>query len=118
MRRDRRATIHAGRALAAQLRDRHGALRAHVDQARGLVDAEAREALLALASIYLQTLEPIALRRVAELTGFLGFDRRDPIAAREHERKVLQTSIRRFEEDARFAIASGWWATKASCRRR
>ncbi len=55
-----------------------------------------------LAAVYLPFLTDEDLQRVARLTGFQGFARRDPRAAREHERHVIQTSIARIEADERY----------------
>ena len=69
-------------------------------------DQELSDQLLAarreLASVYLKALDDANLERVAKLTGFQGFARRDPRLAREHERKVLQTSIAKIEEQDRY----------------
>lgn len=69
-------------------------------------DQELSNQLLAarreLASVYLKALDDESLERVAKLTGFQGFARRDPRLAREHERKVLQTSIGKLEAEERF----------------
>src|SRR5574338_756126 len=68
-------------------------------------DAELQNQLLAarreLASVYLKAIDDANLERVAKLTGFQGFARRDPRLAREQERKVLQSSIARMETDER-----------------
>jgi hypothetical protein len=55
-----------------------------------------------LASVYLKSIDDMNLERVAQLTGFQGFARRDPRVAREHERKVLQSSVARLEADPRY----------------
>ncbi len=94
--------LYAHRALATSLRERHGALRDQCQQARAAVIGEHTEAIAAVAALYLPSLDPASLAHCARLTGFRGFERRDPIAAREHERKVLQTSVRTSEDDPRF----------------
>jgi hypothetical protein len=50
----------------------------------------------------LQTIDDANLERVAKLTGFQGFARRDPRIAREHERKVLQSAVAKLEADDRY----------------
>lgn len=69
-------------------------------------DAELQNQLLAarreLASVYLKAIDDANLERVAKLTGFQGFSRRDPRLAREQERKVLQSHIARIEADERY----------------
>lgn len=60
------------------------------------------EARRELASVYLKALDDDSLARVARLTGFQGFQRRDPRAARDQERKVLQSSIAQIEADERY----------------
>ena len=55
-----------------------------------------------LASVYLRAIDDENLERVARLTGFQGFARRDPRLAREHERKVLQGSVAKIEADERY----------------
>lgn len=55
-----------------------------------------------LASVYLGAIDDASLERVAKLTGFQGFARRDPRAALEHERKVLATNVARLEADERY----------------
>jgi hypothetical protein len=69
-------------------------------------DQELSNQLLAarreLASVYLKAIDDANLERVARLTGFQGFARRDPRLAREHERKVLQGSIAKLEAEERY----------------
>jgi hypothetical protein len=60
------------------------------------------EARRELASVYLKALDDASLDRVAKLTGFQGFSRRDPRVAREQERKVLQSGIAKAEADERY----------------
>lgn len=57
------------------------------------IDGQIAEAQLDLARAYLPTLDPEALQRVETLTGFLGFSRRDPIKAMDHERTVLAHTV-------------------------
>ena len=72
----------------------------------GRRDALLQDQLIAarreLASVYLRGIDDANLERVAKLTGFQGFARRDPRIAREQERKVLQSSIARMEADERY----------------
>jgi hypothetical protein len=60
------------------------------------------EARRELANVYLKAIDDANLERVTRLTGFQGFARRDPRVAREHERKVLQSSITKLEADDRY----------------
>jgi hypothetical protein len=73
----------------------------------GVADAEVVKELLAakraLASVYLPALTDEAFARVARLTGFQGFDRRDPRQAMAHERKILESSRTKIEADDRYA---------------
>lgn len=67
------------------------------------IDEQLRAARRDLAAVYLNELSDRAFARVAQLTGFKGFERRDPRQARDHERKVLESSIAAIEADDRFA---------------
>jgi len=67
------------------------------------VGAQRVAARAELASVYLPELSDAAFARTTKLTGFLGFERRDPRQAIEHERKVLQTAIAKIESSDRFA---------------
>ncbi|HEY5922952.1 MAG TPA: hypothetical protein VIV11_14835 [Kofleriaceae bacterium] len=55
-----------------------------------------------LASVYLKALDSPSFERVERLTGFQGFARRDPRVAREHEHRVLRTSIAKLEAEERY----------------
>jgi hypothetical protein len=55
-----------------------------------------------LASVYLKAIDDENLARVSKLTGFQGFERRDPRQAREQERKVLQSGVTKLEADERY----------------
>jgi len=68
-----------------------------------VVEEQLKNARRDLAAVYLNELSDRAFARVAQLTGFKGFDRRDPRQARDHERKVLESSITGIEADERFA---------------
>lgn len=83
--------IGAHREMLATLKQRDEALTRELLQARQ-----------ELASVYLQAIDDANLERVARLTGFQGFQRRDPRIAREHERKVLQSSIAKIEADTKY----------------
>jgi flagellar biosynthesis chaperone FliJ len=69
-------------------------------------DQQLSEQLIAarreLASVYLRALDDDNIARAAKLTGFQGFTRRDPRLAREHERKVLQSTLGKIEADERY----------------
>ncbi len=97
-----RQGLYSNRELAGELRSRHAALTEQCQTARDAIEEELRVALLGLAALYLPQLDPESLQRCAELSGFRGFERRDPIAAREHERKVLESTVRTREADPRF----------------
>lgn len=97
-----RQSLYSNRALAGSLKERHEALRARCADARAAIDEELRVALRELAAIYLPSLTPPALAGAADLSGFRGFERRDPIAAREHERHVLESTIKSIEAGAQF----------------
>src|SRR3990167_3917344 len=56
-----------------------------------------------LAAVYLTELSDAAFERVARLSGFQGFARRDPRAAITHERKVLEQSLAKIDADPRYA---------------
>jgi hypothetical protein len=56
-----------------------------------------------LAAVYLPELSDAAFERVARLSGFQGFARRDPRAAIAHERKVLEQSLAKLDADPRYA---------------
>lgn len=56
-----------------------------------------------LAAVYLPDLTEPSIERVARLTGFQGFARRDPRSALAHERRVLELALTRLESDARYA---------------
>lgn len=64
--------------------------------------AQVRHARRELASVYLTDLGDASLERVAKLTGFQGFARRDPRIALEHERKVLGARLATLEADDRY----------------
>lgn len=84
--------------LIAEHRELLGKLKTREEELNEQLLAARRE----LASVYLRALDDENLDRVARLTGFQGFARRDPRAAREHERKVLQHSIENIESDDRY----------------
>jgi len=74
-----------------------------IGKADNLVTEQRAQARRELAHVYLTELSDAAFARVAQLTGFKGFERRDPRAALAHERKVLESSIAQIESDDRFA---------------
>lgn len=61
------------------------------------LDERIKVARRELAAVYLNELTDAAFARTAKLTGFKGFERRDPRAAIAHERKVLESSIAQME---------------------
>lgn len=102
----------SGSDVAAQLRQQASTLSSLISRHQELQgylkqrDVELAQQLAAarreLAAVYLPALTDVDLARVAKLTGFQGFARRDPRAALEHERHVLETSIARIETDDRY----------------
>src|SRR5690606_39031971 len=84
--------------LIASHRELQGKLKSREEELSEQLLAARRE----LASVYLRVIDDENLERVARLTGFQGFARRDPRVAREHERKVLQHTIERIEGDDRY----------------
>lgn len=72
-------------------------------EAQKQVILQRAEARRELARVYLGELSDAAFARVAQLTGFKGFERRDPRQALAHERKVLQHAIAEIEGEPRFA---------------
>lgn len=75
----------------------------HTMQASAHVDEQRRVARQELAAVYLTELSDAAFARVATLTGFKGFERRDPRQAIAHERKSLERAIAQIDADDRFA---------------
>ena len=65
--------------------------------AKELVDAKR-----ALAAVYLPDLSDEALERAAKLTGFQGFQRRDPRMAMAQEKKVLEANLANIESDEHY----------------
>ena len=76
---------------------------AELQAAEAKLDELIAQARRDLAAVYLNTLTDGAFERVHRLTGFNGFERRDPRAALAQETKVLQQSIARIEVDERYA---------------
>ncbi len=67
------------------------------------LDEQIKAARRELSSVYLNELTAVAFMRTARLTGFKGFERRDPRAAMAHERKVLESSIAKIDSAEEFA---------------
>lgn len=67
-----------------------------------MIQAELEAAQLGLAKTYLPALTDRDFERVARLTGFQGFQRRDPRIAIEQEKKVIAATIARIEADERY----------------
>ena len=80
-------------AQALQLIGGYEHLITHSQERVAEIDGQIAQAQLDLAAAYLPTFTPEALKRVETLTGFLGFSRRDPIKAMEHERTVLAHTL-------------------------
>jgi hypothetical protein len=77
-------------------------LAAHVQDRLAKIDEQIAAVRLALARAYLPGLTRSELAEVEKQTGFQGFARRDPIAAMEHERHVLEVTIKQIEADERY----------------
>lgn len=67
-----------------------------------ILQKELLDARRELASVYLKALDDANLELTAKLTGFQGFQRRDPRIAREQERKVLASGVAKLEADDRY----------------
>lgn len=76
---------------------------AELKEADAKVTEQRTKARVELAALYLNELSTAAFERVAKLTGFQGFARRDPRQALEHERHVLQQSLAKLESDPQYA---------------
>ncbi len=90
---------------AAQLRQligEHQQLLDTLGKSQAALAAELAAAKRELAAVYLPALEPVHFERVAKLTGFQGFVRRDPVVAMTQERKVLEASVARLDADDRY----------------
>ncbi|HUH03045.1 MAG TPA: hypothetical protein VML75_13705 [Kofleriaceae bacterium] len=90
------------RQQATELAHSYEGLRQHIDARRTEIREQGKAARLELARVYLTELSPEAFERAARLTGFQGFQRRDPIKAMEHERVVLEKTIARIGADERY----------------
>jgi hypothetical protein len=85
------------------LADSYHALVGELAQTEVVLDEKLAAARRELAAVYLPELTDAAFDRVARLTGFQGFARRDPRAAIVHERKVLEQSLAKLDADPRYA---------------
>lgn len=90
------------RQQATELANSYEGLRQHIDARRAEIREQGKAARLELARVYLTELSPEAFERAARLTGFQGFERRDPLAAMNHERGVLEKTIARIGADERY----------------
>jgi hypothetical protein len=81
---------------------KHRSLQAYLQEQDTELQRQLVEARAQLASVYLKALDDENLARVGKLTGFQGFERRDPRVAREHERKVLSSNIAKIEAEPRY----------------
>lgn len=77
-------------------------LLAHVDASLEILGGQIKVARLELGQAYLPRLAKPELERVKSLTGFLGFERRDPIKAMAQEQIVLKQTIARIASDERY----------------
>jgi hypothetical protein len=85
------------------LAESYHALVGELAQTEVVLDETLAAARRELAAVYLPELTDAAFERVARLTGFQGFARRDPRAAIVHERKVLEQSLAKIDADPRYA---------------
>src|SRR5262245_56317040 len=76
-----------------KLVDAHKETSNKLRQVDSALEGEVGIAQRELAAIYLPALTDEALARAAKLTGFQGFDRRDPRVAMAQEKKVLQAQV-------------------------
>lgn len=93
---------HQRRREALRLAAAYEDARTRIQQAADDAGDAAVEARTALAGAYLPELGADALARVAKLTGFRGFERRDPLKAMAHEAVVLRRRIQTAEADERY----------------
>lgn len=93
---------HERREQALEALSWYDELQAKVRAVGARSDAEHQAACLELARAYQQSMDAAALARVESLTGYLGFKRHDPLKAMEHERHVLETTIKRIENEDRY----------------
>jgi hypothetical protein len=82
--------------------DRHKAVLRDILGRDGAIQAELAAAQLSLAKTYLPALTDRDFERVAKLTGFQGFQRRDPRIAIEQERKVITATLTKIDTDERY----------------
>jgi hypothetical protein len=85
-----------------QLIDAHRETSNKLRQVDSALEGEVAIAQRELAAIYLPALTDEALARAAKLTGFQGFDRRDPRVAMAQEKKVLQAQLVQLDADPRY----------------
>src|SRR5689334_16811700 len=81
----------------------YGELVRRIQNAAQKVVEQRVEARRDLAAVYLKELSDAAFARAAQLTGFKGFERRDPRQAMAQERKSLERSIAQIDTDERYA---------------
>lgn len=89
-------------ATATSLRDRYHHLATWCQRLSADTFEEIKVACEQLAAAYLPDLSDESLARIERLTGFLGFERRDPRKAIVHERHVIETNIARIRADERY----------------
>src|SRR6478609_1409714 len=82
--------------------DRHKSVAQDILERDKQIVAELEAAQVSLAKTYLPALTDRDFERVAKLTGFQGFQRRDPRLAIEQERKVITASIAKIDADDRY----------------
>lgn len=87
------------REQALELVDQYRALLEEIRAHRAEIEQEEAGARVELAGAYLPSLTPGDLARQASLTGFKGFERRDPNRAMAHEAQVLSNRIAQIRLD-------------------
>ena len=80
----------------------HKALVGELQQQDTTLATELATAKREIASVYLPELTDAAFERAAKLTGFQGFQRRDPRLALAQERKILEANLANIENDEHY----------------
>ena len=80
----------------------HEDLNTHITNNMQVLSGQIEAHRFALAQAYLPSLAPEQLVQVKDVTGFLGFERRDPIKAMAHEKTVLEHTVARIEADPKY----------------
>ena len=80
----------------------HEDLNTHITNNMQVLTGQIEAHRFSLAQAYLPSLALEPLSRVKDLTGFLGFERRDPLKAMAHEKTVLEHTVARIEGDPKY----------------